>query len=115
MKRNLICIICPRGCQLTVEGETGNLTVTGQSCDRGRKYAIDECTHPMRTVTTVVRVENRPDTMLSVKTAVPVPKERMMDVMAAIRGMTVTAPVEIGQVVCQDLFGAPVIATKTIA
>ena len=41
MKRELVCIICPRGCRLTVEGEVGNLTVTGNACPKGKQYAID--------------------------------------------------------------------------
>ena len=45
MTRNLTCIVCPRGCQLTVElGADGAvLSVTGNTCPRGKQYAIDEC------------------------------------------------------------------------
>ena len=114
MKRNLNCIICPRGCSLTVEGEGDNLKVTGHSCPKGERYAIDECTHPMRTVTSIVSVSNRPDTMVSVKTSVPVPKENIFDVMEVIRNLTVQAPVQIGDILCKDVFGADVIATKQI-
>ena len=67
MNRNLTCIICPRGCALTVEGEKDNLVVTGNACPKGKQYAIDECTHPVRTVTSIVRVANRVDTMVSVR------------------------------------------------
>ena len=114
MKRTLICIICPRGCALTVEGEVENLKVTGHSCPKGERYAIDECTHPMRTVTSIVSVSNRPDTMVSVKTAAPIPKEKMFDAMEVIRGLKVEAPVSIGDVLCRDVFGTEVIATKNI-
>ena len=114
MKRNLICIICPRGCALTAEGEGENLKVTGHSCPKGERYAIDECTHPMRTVTSIVSVSNRPDTMVSVKTAAPIPKENIFDAMEVIRGLKVEAPVAIGDVICRDVFGTEVIATKSI-
>ena len=114
MDRNLICIICPRGCAMTVKGELGNLTVTGFTCPKGEKYAVDECTNPVRTVTSTVRVNNRKDTMVSVKTAAPVPKGNMMDVMAMLRKTSVAAPVAIGDVVLTDVFGTEVIITKAI-
>ncbi len=114
MKRDLICIICPRGCAMTVEGEKDNLTVTGNSCPKGKQYAIDECTHPTRTVTSIVRVANREDTMVSVKTAAPVPKENIFDVMAMIRAARVDAPIEAGTVILSDVYGTEVVATKTI-
>ena len=114
MKRNLICIICPRGCAMTLEGEKDNLTVVGNACPKGKQYAIDECTHPTRTVTSIVRVANRVDTMVSVKTAAPIPKENIFDVMAKIRAAEVQAPIEAGTVILSDIYGTEVIATKTI-
>ena len=114
MKKDMICIICPRGCAMTVKGEPGNLTVTGNTCPKGEEYAINECINPVRTVTSTVRVANRKDTMVSVKTAAPVPKGKMMDVMALLRKTEVNAPVAIGDVVLTDVFGTEVIITKAI-
>ncbi len=114
MERNLICIICPRGCALSVAGEENNLTVTGNACARGKDYAIAECTHPMRTVTSIVRVANREDTMVSVKTAAPIPKENIFDVMRQIRAAKVDAPIEAGTVILADIYGTEVVATKTV-
>lgn len=114
MERNITCIICPRGCTMTVKEENGKLTVTGHTCPKGEKYAINECTNPVRTVTSIVRVSNRKDTMVSVKTAAPVPKDNMMDVMALLRSTTVCAPVAIGDVILEDVFGTAVVATKAI-
>ena len=114
MERNITCIICPRGCPMTVKEEAGQLIVTGFTCPKGEKYAIDECTNPVRTVTSTVRVANRKDTMVSVKTAAPVPKGKMMDVMALLRKTTVEAPVSIGQVVLTNVFGTEVIITKAV-
>ena len=81
MKRSLSCIICPRGCALEIDPE--NLTVTGNTCPRGEDYARQEVTCPMRTLTTALRVANRENAMVSVKTAAPIPREKLMD---AIRG-----------------------------
>ena len=114
MERNMTCILCPRGCAMTVRGEVGGLQVVGNSCPKGQEYAVNECTNPVRTVTSTVRVSNREDTMVSVKTATPVPKEKMMEVMAQLRSITVSAPVKIGDVVLTDVFGTNVIITKDI-
>lgn len=115
MTRDMTCIICPRGCALKVEINGDNIIVTGNSCPKGRRYAIDECTNPMRTVTSSVRVENREDTMVSVKTASPVPKDKIFEVMSLIRAKSVCAPVKIGDIIIKDVFGTSIVATKDIA
>lgn len=114
MKRNLTCIICPRGCSLEVEIEGESVAVTGNACPKGEKYGIDECLHPTRTVTSIVRVDNREDTMVSVKTEKAIPKENIFDLMTEINSKKVSAPIEIGDVICDNVFGTKVIATKAI-
>ena len=114
MNRTFTCIVCPRGCTLTVTGEGEALTVSGNSCPKGKQYAIDEATHPVRTVTSTVRVSNREDTMVSVKTREPVPKEQIFEVMQQIRRVTAAAPLHIGDVLIPDVCGTDIIATKEI-
>ena len=105
--KNLTCIICPRGCTLTVNEVDGVLNVSGNACPKGEKYAIDECTHPTRTVTSIIRINNRNDTMVSVKTENPIPKEN-------IRKTEIPAPVNVGDIIIKDVFGTNIIATKRI-
>lgn len=114
MNRTLTCIVCPRGCTLTVTGEGDSLTVRGNSCPKGKQYAIDEVTHPVRTVTSTVRVSNREDTMVSVKTREPVPKTQLFEVMQQLRRVTAEAPLHIGDVLIPDVCGTDIIATKEI-
>ena len=115
MTKDMTCIICPRGCALKVKIEGENITVSGNSCPKGKQYAIDECTNPTRTVTSSVRVENREDTMVSIKTEKPVPKDKIFEVMRLIRAKSVCAPVKIGDVIIKDAFGTKIVATKDIA
>lgn len=112
--RNITCIICPKGCGITVEETADGLKVQGNVCPRGEKYAIEECTHPVRTVTSFIRVANREDTMVSVKTAASIPKEKMFEAMKLIRAAKANAPIKIGDVLLADVFGADIIATKNI-
>ncbi len=114
MKRNLICIICPRGCSLTAEMTADGVSVTGNACPKGQEYALNECTNPVRTVTATVRVSNRHNTMVSVKTAAPVAKEKMMDVMKALRKTAVQAPLYIGDVILTNICGSDIIVTKDV-
>ena len=114
MERKITCIICPRGCAMTAKVNGSDVQVTGNTCPKGEEYAINECTNPVRTVTACVRVANRENTMVSVKTDAPVPKGSMMDVVAKLRSIQVDAPVRIGDVVLKDVFGANVVVTKNI-
>ena len=114
MERKITCIICPRGCPMTATIEGDCVKVSGHSCPKGEEYAIHECTNPVRTVTATVRVANRRDTMVSVKTENPVPKGSMADVMIALRKITVQAPIHIGDVVLEDIFDTRIVVTKEI-
>ena len=83
--RELTCIGCPMGCQLTAVLEDGQVTrVTGNTCPRGDAYARKECTHPARTVTGTVRVSGGALPVVSVRTAGEVPKEKVLDVARAL-------------------------------
>ena len=48
MEKELICIGCPIGCSMTVfaeeEGEERRITVSGNTCKKGREYAVKEIT-----------------------------------------------------------------------
>ena len=115
MKRNLTCIVCPIGCQLSVTLENGVVTeVTGNTCPRGKQYAIDECTNPVRTVTTTARMVN--GGVIPVKTDRPIPKELMFECMKEIDRSVVTLPAHIGDVVIENLLGtgANVIVTANM-
>lgn len=114
MKRNMTCIICPRGCSLIADVVDSNISVTGNACPKGQEYAVNECMNPVRTVTATVRIYNRNNTMVSVKTANPVPKSRMLEVMARLRNTQIEAPAQIGDVVLTNVFGTDVIVTKDI-
>lgn len=114
MEKKLTCIICPRGCELVCNKTQDGFSVSGNACVRGEKYAIDECTNPTRTLTSIIRVSNRPDTMVSVKTDKPINKGDILSAMDKISAAAVEAPIRMGQMLIEDLFGAGVVATKEI-
>ena len=114
MKRTLTCIICPRGCTLNTAIVDEKVSVSGHTCPKGAEYAVNEILHPMRTVTATVRVANRENTMVSVKTERTVPKECMMSVMDVLRNTVVLAPICIGQVLLENVEGSSIVATKQV-
>lgn len=114
-KRDLICIGCPMGCPLTVEMEGEEVvSVSGNTCPRGDAYARKEVTNPTRIVTSTVRVEGGTADMISVKTQEDIPKDKIFDCIRALKGITVQAPVRIGDVILKNAAGTGVdiVATK---
>ena len=111
--KEFTCIICPRGCRLKVDDD---MNVTGNFCIRGKQYAISELTNPVRTITSSIRVNNREDLLVSVKTSGPIPKGKIFEVMKAIDQLSVSAPTRIGDVVVANILGlgADIVITKNI-
>lgn len=117
-QRELTCIGCPMGCQLTVTvAEGAARQVEGNACPRGEQYAREEVSRPVRMVTSTVPVRGGEIPRVSVKTAAAVPKEAVFAVMAQIHTLTLDAPVQAGQVLLPDVAatGVPLVATKTVA
>ena len=107
--RELTCIGCPLGCSLSVTLENGEVTsVTGNTCPRGDAYARKEVTNPTRIVTTTVRVSGGAAPMINVKTQSDIPKDKIFECVAALKGVTIQAPVAIGDVVLENVAGTGV-------
>ena len=118
MEQTITCINCPVGCRMTVSlSDTGEfVSVTGNTCPRGAKYAQQECTLPERMITAVIPVTGC-ETPLSVKTASPVPKNLIASVMDELSRIQISLPVSIGQVVLPDVLdtGVDIIATRSLS
>lgn len=116
MTRTMVCIRCPFGCEMTVDVQGQDVHVTGNRCKRGVEYAREECFAPKRMVTAVVRTDSAALPWLPVKTATPVDKAVTRSVAANIHRLRVSAPVEMGQVVCEDIdgHGTRLVATRSL-
>ncbi len=111
--KELICIVCPRGCHLSVDE---NNVVTGNFCPRGAKYAIKELTHPERVLTSTVRIDSINEDRLPVKTSEAIAKELIFKAMEELNKVSVKAPIKIGDVIIENIAGSGVnlVATKNI-
>ena len=77
-RKELICIGCPLGCNLTVEMDGAQV--------------------------------------VSVKTATDIPKNKIRECLLALKGVTLTAPVQIGDVIVENVAdtGVDIVATKNV-
>lgn len=117
-KRELTCIGCPIGCMLDVSLEDNKVVdVKGNTCLKGKTYAEKECTNPTRIVTSSVKVRNGEIDAVSVKTEADIPKSMIMKCVEELKGITVEAPVNVGDIIVRNVAGTKVniIATKSIA
>ena len=113
--RELTCIVCPKGCpmKVTLDGKE-ILNIEGFTCPRGKQYAIDECTHPMRTLTSTVRTSN--GGVVAVKSDKAIPKELLFDCMKEINKTVATLPVHVGDILIENILGtgANIVITANI-
>ena len=113
MVRELVCIVCPKGCRLKAEIFDGKiLSVSGNTCKRGADYAESECTDPRRSVTSTVMCNN--GEQLPVKTEGTVRKDDVIECVKALKSIVVKVPVRIGDVVAENICGTRIVATANI-
>ncbi|MBA4700408.1 MAG: DUF1667 domain-containing protein [Ruminococcus sp.] len=116
-KRELTCIGCPMGCAITVTMNGMEIKdIAGQTCKRGETYARKEVTSPSRVVTSTVVVDGGTERRVPVKTQNDIPKDKIFECMKALKGIHITAPVAIGDIILVNVAGTGVniIAAKNI-
>ncbi len=113
--KTMTCIICPRGCSLTVEKEGAEYKVTGQMCKRGKEFAVNELTNPTRSVTTTVRTVFTEFPRLPVKTDGEVPLGKIFDVMKELDCILVKDTVKSGDVIVENISNTGINIVATIS
>lgn len=110
------CIGCPRGCLLRVEEENGEFTVSGNSCENGRKFAVSEMTEPKRTICSTVKTVFADVPVLPVRVSADIPKDKIFDVMREINSVTVDKRISGGDAVIENVLGlgVDVISTSNV-
>lgn len=117
MKKEMTCITCPVGCLLSVEiSDLGQIIVSGNSCPRGEVYAKNELTQPSRMVTTTITIKHALHPRLPVVTSAPIPKDKIFDLIKALKTIEVTAPITMNTVIIKSVLGLDVdlIASRTM-
>lgn len=112
--KTLTCIVCPKGCALSVDISKGE--VSGNGCSRGKDYGLTEVTNPTRVLTTTVAIDNAIHPRLPVKTSQPIPKGKLLEAMDVIGQLRVSAPVMLGDVIVSNLLdtGIDLVACRSM-
>lgn len=116
MLRDFTCIMCPQGCEITVEMEREGYKITGNRCPRGAEYVTQEIENPMRNIATSILVEGGDLPLASVRLTHPIPKGKIFAVMDEIKKVKAVAPVKEGTIVIRNVLGlgSDVMVTKTV-
>lgn len=115
MQKNIICVACPMGCGVTVDiAENGEiLSVTGNTCKRGDTYARAECTNPVRSLATTVKVNGGIYNVVPCKSAGSLPKDKIFECMAVINNAVADAPVKLGDILVENILGTGISIVAT--
>ncbi|SJZ86970.1 DUF1667 domain-containing protein [Selenihalanaerobacter shriftii] len=117
-KEVITCINCPLGCKVDLTVEEGEIVeIEGNKCPRGKDYVINEFKCPTRILPTTVRVKGGKLPLVPVKTAKPIPKDRLEDAMKVLAMVDLKAPVQLGDVVVENLLdtGVKVVTTRNLS
>lgn len=96
-----VCIMCPMGCELTIEKVKGEIKVSGNTCLRGETYGKAEVTNPMRMVTALIKTSKG---CLPVKTTNLIPKNKISAVLKEIQKIEVKSA-KAGDIVLKNVCG----------
>lgn len=114
--REMVCIVCPKGCTMYIEETNGTYSVTGNTCKRGAQFAVSEMTAPTRTICTTVRTAFAQAPVLPVRVSAEIPKKKIFEVMQVVNQIIVEQPVARGAVVLANVLGlgVDIIATSDL-
>lgn len=115
-EKTFTCIICPKGCDLRLrQQDKGPWLVSGNECDRGADYALEEISSPMRVLTTTIALAGGSLPLLPVRSSGPLPKNDLFECIKLLSRIEINCPVNMGDVVLRDVLntGIDVIASRS--
>jgi CxxC motif-containing protein len=99
----ITCITCPLGCTIAVKKKGDDYEVSGNECKKGKKYAIQELTNPVRSITSTVKTVFNDFPRLPVKTDKEVPLQDIFIFMEQINTVVVEKRVKPGALVLKGM------------
>lgn len=115
-RKEMVCITCPVGCHLQIERDGDDIKVTGNTCPRGKQYAISELVNPVRMITSTVVIHHALHHQLPVITSKPIEKKYIKAVMKELKKVEVTAPIQMNDVIVENILntGVDIIASRSM-
>ena len=99
---SVTCPICPNGCQIMIDPETG--AVNGNLCPRGLIFAEQEKVRPMRTLTTTLKMEGGTTPLVSVRSDRSLAREHLIEAVRRLKACRVKPPVRRGDCLAELTF-----------
>ncbi|MEG1752094.1 MAG: DUF1667 domain-containing protein [Clostridia bacterium] len=96
-----VCIVCPKGCNLTINKHGKNVIVSGNFCARGEIYGKSEVQNPTRVVTATITTKTQ---VINVKTTIPVPKNKIFNVLKELEKIK-DKPYKYGEKIIENVLG----------
>ena len=92
------------------------MSFEGSRCKQGIEYATSEAIDPRRVLTSSILVINGEWPLVSVKTTLPIPKNKVFTVLKKIKETMIEAPVRCGDIIIKNVekTGADIVATKNV-
>ncbi|MBU0684199.1 MAG: DUF1667 domain-containing protein [Candidatus Omnitrophota bacterium] len=118
MIKKITCIECPKGCGLSVNIENGKVvTVEGNACLKGIKYAAAEIENPVRILTSTVLTKGMSLKMVPVRTDRPIQKSYIRQAMKKIEKICLTKTLKTGDVIDENFLnlGVKLIVTRGVS
>jgi CxxC motif-containing protein len=112
--KNITCIICPKGCDISVELVDEVYKISGNKCARGKEYALNEMTNPMRSLCSTVKTIYKEFPRLPVRTDKEIDIINIFAVMKEINKVEINHPVHGGEIIVSNILntGVNIIATS---
>lgn len=104
----LTCIICPRGCSLEYHLAEDQYEIIGHECPRGKEYAFQELTNPLRSLQSTVKTTIAGQRRASVKTSSDVPLKDIFLYMDEINKVVISEKKACGDIIAYGLCGSDV-------
>lgn len=117
MRKELDCIVCPMSCHLEIKLENEEvISVEGNTCPRGKAFAMSELSCPMRMITTTIRVHDGLHPLLPVISSQNIPKSKIFDIMKVCKTLEVKAPIQVGDILVKNIAdsGADLVASRSM-
>lgn len=117
MINKLICTVCPTACKISItEGKEGDFQVTGNRCEKGKNYAIQEIENPVRIFTTTINIKGGNIKRLPVRSKEPVSKSIVTELVKPVKEVKINAPVKKGDIIIENILGLgiDIIASRSV-
>lgn len=109
MIKEITCISCPNGCEMTVE-VVGNeiVKVENNKCERGISFANEEIFNPQRMLCSTVKTSDSKNVRLAVRTDKVIPKNKIFEAMKCINNVVINKNIKMGEEIIENLLGLDV-------